>query len=126
MPANKKQNGGKKQSQPKSQQAKNSQSSSKSSATASKKVSKVSVAAVQENKKVASQANKQKNPLFVARKKNFAIGHDLLPKRDLSHCVKFPRYVILQRRLKTIKNRLQEPAQIYQFQQVVDVSFSEF
>ncbi|MEN2496113.1 MAG: 60S ribosomal protein L7A [Marteilia pararefringens] len=108
---------------------------SKKGAATSAAAGKKKVASVKKSADAKKQQKKQqqqpeekktrsmKNPLFVARKKNFSIGHDMLPNRDLTHCVKFPRYVRTQRRLKTLKKRLQEPPQIYQFQNVVDVSF---
>jgi len=62
----------------------------------------------------------KKNPMFVARKKNFSIGQDRMHRRNLGTCVKFPRYVILQRRTKSIKTRLQQPPQIQQFSKYCD------
>ncbi|MES1902305.1 MAG: 60S ribosomal protein L7A [Paramarteilia canceri] len=63
---------------------------------------------------------KAKNPLFVARKKTFAIGQDMMYKRDLTHATKFPRYVRLQRKMKTLKKRLKSPPQIHQFSNYAD------
>uniref|UniRef100_A0A2K6C022 60S ribosomal protein L7a n=1 Tax=Macaca nemestrina TaxID=9545 RepID=A0A2K6C022_MACNE len=42
------------------------------------------------------EAKKVVNPLFEERPKNFAIGQDIQPKRDLTHFVKWPRYIRLQ------------------------------
>merc|ERR1711951_316994 len=36
------------------------------------------------------------NPLFEKRPKNFGIGQDIQPKRDLTRFVKWPRYIPLQ------------------------------
>ncbi|CAJ0825540.1 7713_t:CDS:2 [Entrophospora sp. SA101] len=38
-----------------------------------------------------------KNPLFEKRPRNFGIGQDIQPKRDLTRFVKWPEYIRLQR-----------------------------
>ena len=43
------------------------------------------------------EAKKVVNPLFEKRPKNFGIGQDIQPKRDLTRFVKWPRYIRLQR-----------------------------
>merc|ERR1719367_1203430 len=43
------------------------------------------------------EVKKVKNPLFVARPRNFEIGQSIQPKRDLSRFVKWPKYIRLQR-----------------------------
>merc|ERR1712012_1200055 len=50
-------------------------------------------------KKLATK--KEKNPLFEKRAKNFGIGQDIQPKRDLTHFVRWPKYIRLQRQ-KTV------------------------
>ncbi|MBZ3888595.1 60S ribosomal protein L7a [Sciurus carolinensis] len=42
-------------------------------------------------------AKKVVNPLFEKRPKNFSIGQDMQPNRDLTRFVKWPRYIGLQR-----------------------------
>ncbi|OBS66298.1 hypothetical protein A6R68_05160, partial [Neotoma lepida] len=42
------------------------------------------------------KAKKVVNPLFEKRPKNFGIGQDIQPKRDLTLFVKWPRYFRLQ------------------------------
>ncbi|ORY02525.1 L30e-like protein [Basidiobolus meristosporus CBS 931.73] len=61
-----------------------------------------------------------KNPLFEKTPKNFAIGADIQPKRDLSRFVKWPEYVRLQRQRKVLKLRLKVPPSINQFTKVLD------
>ena len=42
------------------------------------------------------EAKKVVNPLFWKRPKNFGIGQDIQPKRDLAQFVKWPCYIRLQ------------------------------
>jgi large subunit ribosomal protein L7Ae len=69
-----------------------------------------------------SKAGKKapKNPLIEKRAKNFGIGQDIQPKRNLSRMVKWPEYVRLQRQKKILNMRLKVPPAIAQFQQVLD------
>jgi len=60
------------------------------------------------------------NPLFEKRAKNFGIGQDIQPKRDLSRFVKWPKYVLIQRKRAILKKRLKIPPSIYQFSQALD------
>ncbi|CAO3622695.1 unnamed protein product [Cunninghamella blakesleeana] len=60
------------------------------------------------------------NPLFEKAPKNFGVGQDIQPKRDLSRFVKWPKYVRLQRQKKIIYQRLKVPPAINQFTQVLD------
>lgn len=60
------------------------------------------------------------NPLFEKRPKNFGIGQDIQPKRDLRRFVKWPRYVRIQRQKAILYKRLKVPPPINQFSQTVD------
>ncbi|KAG2226372.1 hypothetical protein INT45_000540 [Circinella minor] len=60
------------------------------------------------------------NPLFEKRAKNFGIGQDVQPKRDVSRFVKWPAYVRLQRQKKIIYQRLKVPPAINQFTKTLD------
>jgi large subunit ribosomal protein L7Ae len=60
------------------------------------------------------------NPLFEKRARNFAIGQDIQPKRDLSRFVKWPKYIRLQRQKAVLQTRLKIPPAINQFQQTLD------
>lgn len=62
----------------------------------------------------------QQNPLIERRPRNFAIGQDIQPKRNLSRMVKWPEYVRLQRQKKILHMRLKVPPAIAQFQQTLD------
>jgi len=61
-----------------------------------------------------------KNPLIEKRSRNFGIGQDIQPKRNLSRMVKWPEYIRLQRQKKILNLRLKVPPAIAQFQQVLD------
>ena len=61
-----------------------------------------------------------KNPLVESRPKNFGIGQDIQPKRNLSRFVKWPEYVRLQRQKKILSLRLKIPPAIAQFQNTLD------
>jgi len=66
------------------------------------------------------EEKKTVNPLFEKRPKNFGIGQDIQPKRDLSRFVKWPRYVRLQRQRMILMKRLKVPPPINQFTQGLD------
>lgn len=66
-------------------------------------------------------AKKQaKNPLIEKRPRNYGIGQDIQPKRNLSRMVRWPEYVRLQRQKKILNLRLKVPPAISQFQHVLD------
>ncbi|CAN8098438.1 unnamed protein product [Discula destructiva] len=69
-----------------------------------------------------SKAGKKapKNPLIEKRTRNFGIGQDIQPKRNVSRMVKWPEYVRLQRQKKILNMRLKVPPAIAQFQHVLD------
>lgn len=64
--------------------------------------------------------DKKVNPLFEKRNRNFGIGQDIQPKRDLTHFVRWPKYIRLQRQKAVLMKRLKIPPPIYQFTQAVD------
>lgn len=85
----------------------------------SKKVAPAPVAA----KKAVTQTDektKSKNPLIEKRPKNFSIGNDIIPKKDLTRYVKWPRYVLIQRQRAVLKKRLKVPPAVNQFNQTLD------
>ncbi|CAJ0582921.1 unnamed protein product, partial [Mesorhabditis spiculigera] len=61
-----------------------------------------------------------KNPLFEPRPKNFRIGQDLQPKRDLTRFVKWPKYIRLQRQRTVLQKRLKVPPTLNQFRTALD------
>ncbi|GAB1295012.1 60S ribosomal protein L7a [Apodemus speciosus] len=66
------------------------------------------------------EAKKVVNPLFKKRPKNYCIGQDIQPKRDLTHFVKWPRYIRLQRQRDILYKRLKVLPAINQFTQTLD------
>uniref|UniRef100_A0A8C5UWF3 60S ribosomal protein L7a n=1 Tax=Microcebus murinus TaxID=30608 RepID=A0A8C5UWF3_MICMU len=65
------------------------------------------------------EAKKVVNPQFKKRQ-NFDIGQDIQPKRDLTHLVKWPRYIRLQRQRAILYKRLKVLPAINQFTQALD------
>lgn len=62
----------------------------------------------------------KKNPLFEKTPKNYRLGGDLQPKRDLSRFVKWPKYVRLQRMKRIMLMRLKVPPALNQFTNTID------
>merc|ERR1719309_376743 len=60
------------------------------------------------------------NPLFEKRPKNFGIGNDIQPKRDVTRFVKWPKYVRIQRQKAILVQRLKVPPGVNQFSQTLD------
>jgi len=59
-------------------------------------------------------------PLFEKKVKNFGIGNDLHPGRDLTRYVRWPHYVKLQRQRRVLYARLKIPPAINQFTRTLD------
>merc|ERR1712230_176509 len=70
--------------------------------------------------KAGSTKKAAKNPLLEKRPRNFGIGQDIQPKRNLSRMVKWPEYVRLQRQKKILNMRLKVPPAIAQFSNTLD------
>lgn len=60
------------------------------------------------------------NQLFEKRPKNFGIGQNIQPKRDLSRFVRWPKYIRVQRQKAVLQKRLKVPPPIHQFSQTLD------
>jgi len=73
---------------------------------------------------IASKAKKSqkpaKHPAIERRPRNFGIGQDLQPKRDVTRFVRWPEYIRLQRQRRILRMRLKVPPTINQFTKVVD------
>jgi large subunit ribosomal protein L7Ae len=74
----------------------------------------------EKKKAAAPPAEKRQDPLFQATPRNFRVGGDIRPTRDLSRFVKWPRYVRLQRQRKILKERLKIPPSLQQFKTTLD------
>jgi len=70
--------------------------------------------------KAKTATKKLVNPLYEKRAKNFGIGQDIQPKRDLTRFVKWPQYVRVQRQRSILLKRLKVPPPINQFTQALD------
>ena len=68
----------------------------------------------------AKQVEAAKNPLFVSRPKNFSVGNDLPPKRDVTRFVRWPKYIIRQRQKRVLERRLKVPPSLNQFRSTLD------
>ena len=79
---------------------------------------KVAPAPLAKPKKV--EVKKVVNPLFEKRVKNYGIGQNVQPKRDLSRFVKWPKYIRIQRHRAILQKRLKIPPPINQFTQTLD------
>jgi large subunit ribosomal protein L7Ae len=71
----------------------------------------------QRNKPVSFKKN---NPLFEARPKIFGIGQAPRPRRDMTRYVRWPRYIVAQRRRRILFQRLKVPPAINQFSRTLD------
>lgn len=70
---------------------------------------------------VAGKAgSEKKNSLFKKSPKNFRIGGDIQPVRNLTRFVKWPKYIRIQRQKRILFQRLKVPPTINQFSQTVD------
>lgn len=87
-----------------------------------KKGAKKKVAALPAGLKKAEVKKPTKNTLFEKRTRNFAIGQDIQPKRDLTRFVRWPKYISLQRQRAVLEKRLKIPPTINQFKNTLDKS----
>ena len=71
-------------------------------------------------------AKKEENPLFQKTPKNFGIGNNVQPKKDLARFVKWPKNVRLQRQRRVLYQRLKIPPAIHQFTRTVDKNTGAF
>jgi len=71
------------------------------------------------------EAKREKNPLFDSRPRNFGIGGDIQPKRDLSRFVRWPKYIRLQRQKAVLQTRLKIPPAVNQFYTTLDKQTGE-
>lgn len=68
----------------------------------------------------ATKGGAASGPLFKKSPRNFRIGGDIQPKRNLTRFVKWPKYVRIQRQKRILFLRLKSPAALHQFQQTID------
>lgn len=70
--------------------------------------------------KGATEAKGPAHPLFEKRPRNFGLGGNIQPKRNLSRYVKWPKYIQFQRQKSVLLQRLKVPPQITQFRLTAD------
>jgi large subunit ribosomal protein L7Ae len=75
---------------------------------------------VVESKGGAGGASAGSGSLFKKNAKNFRLGGDIQPKRDLTRFVKWPRYIRIQRQKRILMQRLKVPPTINQFSQTLE------
>jgi len=61
-----------------------------------------------------------KNPLFEKAPRNYRLGGDIQPKRDLTRFVRWPKFVRLQRQKRILLMRLKVPPTLNQFNSTID------
>ena len=80
---------------------------------------------VVESKGGAGGASAGSGSLFKKNAKNFRLGGDIQPKRDLTRFVKWPRYIRIQRQKRILMQRLKVPPTINQFSQTLEKNQSK-
>jgi large subunit ribosomal protein L7Ae len=73
-----------------------------------------------QGKKKSAAPKESENPLFEKRERNYRIGGNLQPRRDLYRYVRWPEYVQLQRKRRVLLTRLKVPPPINQFRSTLD------
>lgn len=63
---------------------------------------------------------KKDNPLIEKRPRIYALGQHIMPKRDLTRFVKWPKYIQLQRKKRVLLKRLKVPPPVNQFNHTLD------
>jgi len=63
----------------------------------------------------SKEVKKPVNPLIQKKPKNFGIGQDIQPKRDLTRFVRWPKYITIQRKKAILLERIKVPPPINQF-----------
>lgn len=67
-----------------------------------------------------AKASGGKDSLFQKSARNFRIGGDIQPKKNLTRFVKWPKYIRIQRQKSVMFMRLKSPPALNQFSQTVD------
>lgn len=62
----------------------------------------------------------------MSRPKNFRIGNDIQPKKDLTRFVKWPKYVRIQRQKRILLKRLKVPPVLNQFSHTLDANAGKY
>ena len=70
--------------------------------------------------KKIKKSQKTPNPLFEKKPRSFRVGGHILPKRDLTRFVRWPKYILLQRQKRILMTRIKVPGLIAQFGRTLD------
>ena len=89
-----------------------------------KKVTKKKVVTASAGVKAGSKG--AKSPLFEKNARNFRIGGDIQPKRDLTRFVRWPKYIRIQRQKRILLQRLKVPPALHQFSKTIDRNQGNF
>lgn len=81
---------------------------------------KTSSSSAKKGKSTVSKFHSEHAHLFSKAPRSYGIGRSIIPKRDLSRYVKWPRYVRIQRQRAILKKRLKVPPAINQFSKTLD------
>lgn len=73
------------------------------------------IRAEQEKPKVKSEKHDPWGALIQKKTRDFSVGNDIQPKRDLTRFVKWPRYIRVQRQRAILYQRIQVPPSVNQF-----------
>jgi large subunit ribosomal protein L7Ae len=73
----------------------------------------------------AAGSGSAKNALFKKNPRNFRLGGDIQPKRNLTRFVKWPKYIRIHRQKRVLYLRLKVPPAIAQFQNTIDKNESK-
>jgi len=73
----------------------------------------------------SGKADDARSSLFKKSPRNFRIGGDIQPVRDLTRFVKWPKYIRIQRQKRILLQRLKVPPAINQFRQTIDKNQSK-
>ena len=71
-------------------------------------------------KRAVKKVEKKANPLFEKRPRNFRLGNNIQPSRNLTRFVKWPKYITFQRQKRILLTRLKVPATIAQFSRALE------
>ena len=71
-------------------------------------------------KRSVKRVEKKANPLFEKRPRNFRLGNNIQPSRNLTRFVKWPKYITFQRQKRILLTRLKVPATIAQFSRALE------
>ena len=72
------------------------------------------------SKRVAKKSDRKSHPLFQSRPRNFRVGNDIQPKRNLTRFVRWPKYITFQRQKRILLTRIKIPPVIAQFSRALD------